>query len=137
MNIGKPISAAPNVLLVLFGIAAIFFWSQYSTLKWEIEGLALREIELRIENKDGKRLKEVSIGIEPMHSFDEIMPRHKLTILGEGNARLSVAFVRHFKIQVGASGYKTRTIEYNDSDPSELLITLEPVEAELEKITNT
>ncbi len=132
MKIGKAISdtiaAAPSVLLLALGIAAFFLWTNQSHLKWEIEDLTLREIQLRIENKEGKKLKEASIGVEPMYSFDEIKPKHKLTILGEGKARLSVVFVRHLKIEAGANGYKTEVIEYSDSDPSELLITLEPIE---------
>ena len=134
MKIGKflsdTISAAPSLLLLALGIAAFFMWSSKANLEWELEDLTLREIQLRIENKEGMKLKEASIGIEPMYSFNEIKPKHKLTILGEGNARLSVVFARHFKIEAGASGYKTEVIEYSDSDPAELLITLEPIEAE-------
>ena len=138
MKIGKflsdTISAAPSLLLLALGIAAFFMWSSKANLEWELEDLTLREIQLRIENKEGMKLKEASIGIEPMYSFNEIKPRHKLTILGEGKARLSVVFARqfarHFKIEAGASGYKTEVIEYSDSDPAELLITLEPIEAE-------
>jgi hypothetical protein len=105
-------------------------WSSKSNLEWELEDLTLREIQLSIEDNEGNQLNEASIGVEPMYSFDEIRPRHKLTILGEGKARLSVVFVRNFKIRAGASGYKTKTIEYKDSDPSELQITLEPIEAD-------
>jgi len=140
MKIGKAISdtisAAPSVLLLVLGIAAFFMWSSKSNLEWEIEDLTIREIQLRIENKEGKKLKEASIGVEPMYSFDEIKPKHKLTILGEGNARLSVVFVRNFKIEASARGYRSRRIEYSDSDPSELLIILEPIEADPDAVSN-
>jgi len=134
MKIGKflsdTISAAPSVLLLALGIAAFFMWSSKANLEWEVEDLTLREIQLNIENREGNKIKEATIGVEPMYSFDEIKPKHKLTILGEGSARLSVVFVRNFRIRVGANGYKTKEIEYTDSDPTELTVSLQPIKAE-------
>ncbi|WOO42260.1 hypothetical protein [Rubellicoccus peritrichatus] len=136
MKIGKALSdttsATSSILILVLGITAFFMWSSKSNLEWEIEDLTLRDIQLIIKNKEGKKLKEAFIGVEPMYSFDEIKPKHTLTILGEGEVRLSVVFVRRFKIQVGANGYKTRTIEYGESDPSELQITLVPIDRDNE-----
>ncbi|MGB0257862.1 MAG: hypothetical protein ACPGES_04330 [Coraliomargarita sp.] len=131
MKLGKFLSdtfnAAPSIVLIGLGIIVFFQWSERSMLVMEVEDLTLRELHLTITDSEGNALPEASIGIEPSYSFDEIKPKYQLTILGKGSARLSVVFAREFKIQAGASGYKSRTIKFRDSDPTELNITLQPI----------
>ena len=93
-----------------------------------VDDLTVREVTLSIVDTEGGALEGVTVGVEPMYSFDEIKPQYQMTILGEGRVRLSVMFSRHFKLRVGAADHKTTTYDYDESDPSDLTVTLRPAE---------
>ncbi|CAA6679398.1 MULTISPECIES: hypothetical protein [unclassified Lentimonas] len=125
-SITDSIAAVPGVVLIILVVIALIIWSDSESLQMSVDDLTLREVTLSIVDAEGAALQEVTVGVEPMYSFDEIKPQYQMTILGEGRVRLSILFSWQCKIRVGAADYKTITHDYEESDPSDLTITLRP-----------
>ncbi len=122
----KTFNTTATVVALISSFIAFMLWGENKHLEWAVGNMTLKEINLSVVDQQGNPVKEASINIEPMYSFDEVKPKYKMTILGQGEARISIAFSRHFKMQIGGKGYQTKLLEFSDDDSTDLSVKLNP-----------
>lgn len=104
---------------------AFFQWGKISHLKYEVDNIKIRLINLQIIDKDRNLIPEANISVEPQYSFEEVKPKYKIIIVGTGQVRLAVTFSGAFKLKIGASGYRTKEVEYSNKSLTEMTIQLD------------